>query len=106
MRAGGALLRLFAAGMALVDSLNGLLMLWAYEWTSDNGPMQRLFFSLFLTIASAVVALCIAALQALDINVAGNKIMHDHACDITNNHADFGNCDGNHDNPSARLSLS
>lgn len=60
---------LFAAGMALVDSLNGLLMLWAYEWTSDNGPMQRLFFSLFLTIASAVVALCIAALQALGATV-------------------------------------
>lgn len=56
---------LFTAGMGLVDSLNGLLMLWAYEWASDNGPTQRLYFSLFFTIASAVVALVIAALQVL-----------------------------------------
>lgn len=56
---------LFAAGMALVDSLNGLLLLWAYEWAADNGPMHRLFFSLFLTVASAALALAIATVEAL-----------------------------------------
>lgn len=56
---------LFTAGMGLVDSLNGLLMLWAYEWATDNGPTQRLYFSLFFTVASAVVALVVAALQIL-----------------------------------------
>jgi len=56
---------LFAAGMALVDSLNGMLMLWAYEWASDNGPMHRLYFSLFLTAASACLAIFIGAVEAL-----------------------------------------
>ncbi len=56
---------LFAAGMALVDSLNGLLMLWAYEWAAENGPMHRLFFSLFLTVASAVLALAIGLVEGL-----------------------------------------
>ena len=56
---------LFAAGMALVDTLNGLLMLWAYEWASDRGPMGRLYFSLFLTGASAALALAVGAAAAL-----------------------------------------
>ena len=56
---------LFAAGMALVDSLNGLLMVWAYEWAADNGPMHRLYFSLFLTAASAILALLIGGVEAL-----------------------------------------
>lgn len=55
---------LFAAGMALVDSVNGLVMLYAYEWAADNGPMQRLYFSLFLTVASAVLAIAIAVVEA------------------------------------------
>ena len=55
---------LFAAGMALVDSLNGLLMVWAYEWAAENGPMHRLYFSYFLTVASAVLALAIGAVEA------------------------------------------
>ena len=56
---------LFAAGMALVDSLNGLLMLWAYEWAAEHGPMSRLYFSLFLTAASATLALLVGAVEAL-----------------------------------------
>ena len=56
---------LFAAGMALVDSLNALLMVWAYEWASENGPMFRLFFSAFLTVASALLALSIGAIEGL-----------------------------------------
>lgn len=56
---------LFAAGMALVDSLNAVLMLWAQEWAADEGPMHRLFFSLFLTAASAVLGLGIGLIEAL-----------------------------------------
>ena len=56
---------LFAAGMALVDSLNAILMLWAQEWAADEGPLHRLYFSLFLTLASATLALGIGALEAL-----------------------------------------
>lgn len=56
---------LFAAGMSLVDSLNGILMLYAYEWAADHGPMYRLYFSLFLTTSSAVLAVFVGALLAL-----------------------------------------
>ena len=52
-------------GMALVDSLNGLLMLWAYEWAAENGPMHRLYFSLFLTLASCALALGIGLAEGL-----------------------------------------
>lgn len=68
---------LFAAGMALVDTVNGLLMLWAYEWARDNGPSQRIFFSLFLTIASAAVALIVASLEA--VGAAAAQIPSTHA---------------------------
>jgi high-affinity nickel-transport protein len=56
---------LFAAGMALVDSLNAMLMLWAYEWAAEHGPMSRLYFSLFLTTASATLALFVGLVEAL-----------------------------------------
>ena len=56
---------LFASGMALVDSLNGVLMAWAYEWAADNGPMHRLYFALFLTCASAALALLVSTAIAL-----------------------------------------
>jgi high-affinity nickel-transport protein len=56
---------LFAAGMALVDSLNAVLMLWAQEWAADEGPMHRLYFSLFLTVASAILGLGIGLVEAL-----------------------------------------
>lgn len=56
---------LFAAGMALIDSLNAVLMLWAQEWAADEGPMHRLYFSLFLTLTSAVLALSIGLVEAL-----------------------------------------
>lgn len=56
---------LFAAGMTLVDSLNGMLMLWAYEWAAEHGPMSRLYFSLFLTTASATLALIVGLIEAL-----------------------------------------
>ena len=56
---------LFAAGMALVDTLNGLLMLWAYEWAAEHGPMSRLYFSLFLTTASAILALLVGLVESL-----------------------------------------
>ena len=35
-------------------------MAWAYEWAADNGPMHRLYFSLFLTCASAALALLVS----------------------------------------------
>ena len=68
---------LFAAGMALVDSLNAVLMLWAQEWAADEGPMHRLYFSLFLTAASAVLGLGIGLIEALG-QLASMPWLRDH----------------------------
>ena len=38
---------------------------WAYEWAADNGPMHRLYFALFLTCASAALALFLGAAISL-----------------------------------------
>ena len=47
---------LFAAGMTLVDTLDGIIMLSAYEWAVLQ-PMRRLKYNLVITFASAVLAL-------------------------------------------------
>lgn len=53
---------LFAAGMTLMDSANGLLMLRAYAW-GDAGAERRLSFNIVMTGLSVALALLIAGLQ-------------------------------------------
>uniref|UniRef100_A0A7S2H605 Nickel/cobalt efflux system n=1 Tax=Octactis speculum TaxID=3111310 RepID=A0A7S2H605_9STRA len=55
---------LFSATMSVVDSLDGMLMLWAYGASLDH-PRSRQVFSLFLTSASAIIALLIGTMEAL-----------------------------------------
>jgi high-affinity nickel-transport protein len=47
---------LFAAGMTLVDTTDGVLMLGAYGWAYRN-PMRKLFYNLTITSVSVLVAL-------------------------------------------------
>ena len=47
---------LFAAGMTLIDTLDGVVMLSAYEWAVLD-PIRRLKYNLVITLASAVLAL-------------------------------------------------
>lgn len=47
---------LFAAGMALIDTLDGIIMLGAYEWAVLE-PLRRLKYNLVITLASAILAL-------------------------------------------------
>lgn len=66
--------------MALVDSLDGLLMLWAYGWVCTLSPTllnevppiqalidgdMKLLFNFAVTLASAVVALLVATVELL-----------------------------------------
>jgi high-affinity nickel-transport protein len=53
---------LFAAGMALADTLEGLFMLGAYRWTGTR-PRGRLYYNLAATAASIVVGVVIALTQ-------------------------------------------
>merc|ERR1712048_1333163 len=55
---------LFASGMCLVDTLNGVLMAWAYGKALEDS-MQRLYYNLFLTALSAGVALSVGSAELL-----------------------------------------
>jgi nickel/cobalt transporter (NiCoT) family protein len=55
---------LFTAGMALVDTTDGILMLGAYGWAFLN-PIRKLFYNLTITAVSVVVALFVGGLEVL-----------------------------------------
>ncbi|KAG8463803.1 hypothetical protein KFE25_004076 [Diacronema lutheri] len=56
----------FTTAMCLVDTADGLLMLYSYGWASVDRALQ-LWFSLALTASSAVIALAVGVMQALGI---------------------------------------
>ena len=49
---------LFAAGMSLIDTTDGVLMLRAYDWAYVK-PMRKLFYNITITAVSVLVALVI-----------------------------------------------
>ncbi|KAH9153669.1 hypothetical protein AeRB84_004123 [Aphanomyces euteiches] len=60
---------LFTCGMSLVDTLDGIFMLWAYGWAYIH-PAKKLFYNMFLTGLSSFVALFIGIVEALGIVVS------------------------------------
>ena len=57
---------LFAAGMSLIDTTDGVLMLGAYNWAFVN-PIRKLYYNLAITSVSVAVALLIGGIQALGL---------------------------------------
>ncbi|WP_213770806.1 HoxN/HupN/NixA family nickel/cobalt transporter [Bradyrhizobium sp. dw_78] len=57
---------LFAAGMTLVDTTDGIVMLGAYGWAYRN-PMRKLFYNLTITSVSVVVALVVGGIETLGL---------------------------------------
>lgn len=57
---------LFAAGMSLVDTTDGVMMLGAYEWAFVD-PMRKLYYNMVITLVSAVVALTIGGIQVASL---------------------------------------
>ena len=57
---------LFTAGMALVDTADGILMLGAYGWAFVK-PIRKLFYSMTVTAVSVVVALLVGGVEALGL---------------------------------------
>ncbi|MGO9544971.1 MAG: HoxN/HupN/NixA family nickel/cobalt transporter [Rhodomicrobium sp.] len=53
---------LFAAGMALMDTTDGILMVRAYGWAYKN-PIRKLFYNLSITMVSAIVAIVVAGIE-------------------------------------------
>jgi len=55
---------LFAAGMALVDTTDGILMLGAYEWAFVK-PIRKLYYNITITAVSAFVAIVIGGIETM-----------------------------------------
>ena len=57
---------LFAAGMSLVDTTDGILMLGAYGWAYVK-PIRKLYYNLNITLISVLIAFLIGGLEVLSI---------------------------------------
>jgi len=57
---------LFAAGMTLIDTADGIIMLGAYGWAYVR-PLRKLFYNLTITFVSVVVALVVGGVEALGL---------------------------------------
>ena len=53
---------LFAVGMALVDTADGVLMLGAYEWAYIR-PIRKLYYNVTITAVSALLAVTIGGIE-------------------------------------------
>jgi nickel/cobalt transporter (NiCoT) family protein len=62
---------LFAAGMCLVDTTDGVLMLGAYGWAFIK-PIRKLYYNLNITLVSVIIAFAIGGIEAL--NVIGSEL--------------------------------
>ncbi len=57
---------LFTAGMSLIDTTDGVLMLGAYSWAFTK-PIRKLYYNLTITFVSVVVAVLIGSIEALGL---------------------------------------
>ena len=55
---------LFTAGMSLVDTSDGVLMVGAYGWAFVN-PLRKLYYNLTITGVSVIVAVVVGAIEAM-----------------------------------------
>ena len=56
---------LFAGAMSLVDTLDGLMMYWAYGFAVEGAPGGRQFYNLYLTAVSSLVAIGVGGVEVL-----------------------------------------
>jgi nickel/cobalt transporter (NiCoT) family protein len=62
---------LFAAGMTLIDTTDGALMLGAYGWAFMK-PLRKLYYNITITAVSVVVAIVVGGLEVL--NLIGDQL--------------------------------
>ena len=60
---------LFTAGMSLIDTTDGVLMLGAYGWAFTK-PIRKLYYNLTITFVSVLVAVLIGGIEALGLLAA------------------------------------
>jgi nickel/cobalt transporter (NiCoT) family protein len=61
---------LFTAGMALIDTLDAVMMAGAYRWASVE-PLRKLYYNMAITATSVVVAVAIGGLELLGLFADG-----------------------------------
>jgi high-affinity nickel-transport protein len=59
---------LFAAGMSIMDTTDGVLMTKAYNWALSN-PLRKIFYNIVTTGLSVVVALAIGGIEILQVAI-------------------------------------
>ena len=64
---------LFAAGMCLMDTLDGILMTAAYGWALAS-PVRKVFYNLVVTSVSTAVAFAIGGIELAGVAVEGARI--------------------------------
>ncbi|MEO8282018.1 MAG: HoxN/HupN/NixA family nickel/cobalt transporter [Pseudarthrobacter sp.] len=64
---------LFAAGMSLLDSLDGCFMTFAYRWALSK-PVRRIYYNVVVTGLSVAVALGIGSVQLISLLVDSTGI--------------------------------
>ena len=57
---------LFTAGMSLVDTTDGIVMLGAYGWAFVK-PVRKLYYNLVITLVSVLVALIVGTIEAVSV---------------------------------------
>jgi high-affinity nickel-transport protein len=57
---------LFAAGMSLIDTTDGVLMLGAYDWAFVK-PVRKLYYNLVITLVSVVAAILVGGIELLGL---------------------------------------
>jgi high-affinity nickel-transport protein len=65
---------LFTAGMLLIDTTDGVLMVGAYGWAFIK-PIRKLYYNMTITLVSVIVALLIGGVEALGL--IGSKLGFD-----------------------------
>jgi len=59
---------LFAAGMSTMDTIDGIVMTYAYDWALKQ-PLRKLFYNLTITSLSVLVALLVGSVQLLNVAI-------------------------------------
>ncbi|CAG8483830.1 15036_t:CDS:2 [Gigaspora rosea] len=57
---------LFTSGMALIDTLDGILMLETYSWAFIN-PVKKLYYNFTITLLSIIIAFIIGSIEFIDV---------------------------------------
>ncbi len=71
---------LFTAGMCLIDTADGILMLGAYGWALRH-PVRKLYYNMTITGVSVLVALAVGGVEALGL-IADRLDLHGPVWDL------------------------